>query len=122
MTNNKDKRKFDRKKVRFLILDENKRRLGKMKNLSIMGMAFYSKRKLDIDDKIDIKILLPNENFKEYKKQKPLELKFLIVHKDKKQNEKYLYGGKFINIKSYQINKIKKALKFMFFKRGKYTK
>lgn len=118
----KERRRFERYSVRFLIYDNKKQRIGVMQDLSILGMAFVSNKNYEINEIIEVNINLPTDDFAEYNTQEPLHVKVKIQHKDVQNNGKIMYGGAFLNIKSYEINQLKQAIDFMFFNLGKYSK
>ena len=111
----KEKRKAERFDLRFMITDDKKKRLGKMKDLSKEGLSFISKRDFEENEIFYVNIVLPSDNFDEYKKRKPLRVKFQVIHKHI-DGENKIYGGKFLEITKKEQKEIQKAIDFMFFK------
>ncbi len=118
----KERRRFERYAVRFLIYDNKRQRIGVMQDLSILGMSFVSNKSFEPNEIIEVNINLPTDDFAEYNTQEPLHVKVKIQHKDVKNDGKIIYGGAFLNIKSFEINLLKQAIDFMFFNLHKYSK
>ena len=116
-----ERRRFERYSVRFLIYDNKKQRLGIMQDISILGMSFISNRDLDKAEQVEVNINLPTDDFAEYNNQEPLHVKIKIIHKELQPDGKFFYGVAFVNIKSFEITQLKKAIDFMFFNLHKYS-